>query len=159
MTQMLNMSIGGFLLNAKGGENASEAVSDLDNLLSLGYLPTYILWCLGMNGAADSNATTVSDYQKLWLMRFLRRCTQNGITPILCTIPTVPSLQHNAYDAYIKTLGYRIVDLADAVGAQEDGTWYPGLISSDNVHPSEEGARVLAMRVLRDFPEIQLLES
>lgn len=159
MTQILNMGIGGFLLNAKGGEAAAEAVSDLDNLLSLGYLPTYILWCLGMNGTADGNATTVSDYQKLWLMRFLRRCTQNGITPILCTIPTVPSLQHNAYDAYIKTLGYRIVDLADAVGAQEDGTWYPGLISSDNVHPSEEGARVLAMRVLRDFPEIQLLES
>lgn len=159
MNQLVRMGVGNFLLNAKGGAAMKEGVEDLANTLSIGAIPTYIVWALGMNGAADTNASTVSDYQKLWLMRFLRICKQNGITPVICTIPTVPSLQHNAYDAYVKTLGYRIIDLADAVGAQSDGTWYSGLLSGDGVHPSEEGAKVLAQRVILDFPEIQELTN
>ena len=155
MTQILGMGINGFLLNARGGEAMKEAVQDLTNILKCGYIPKYIVWALGMNGGGDSSVDVPADYQKLWLMRFLRICKQNGITPILCTIPSVQANLHDGLNAYIKTLGYRYIDLAEAVGATSAGIWYDGLMSSDNVHPSEQGARVLAQRVLLDFPEIQ----
>ena len=155
MTQILEWGIKGFMLNACGGEAMKEAVQDLTNILECGYIPTYIVWALGMNGGRDSSVDVPADYQKLWLMRFLRICKQNGITPILCTIPSVPGILHDGLNAYIKTLGYRYIDLAEAVGATSAGVWYDGLLSSDNVHPSEQGARVLAQRVLLDFPEIQ----
>ena len=155
MTQILGWGINGFMLNARGGEAMKEAVQDLTNILECGYIPTYIVWALGMNGGGDSSVDVPADFQKLWLMRFLRICKQNGITPILCTIPSVPSILHDGLNAYIKTLGYRYIDLAEAVGATSAGVWYDGLLSSDNVHPSEQGARVLAQRVLLDFPEIQ----
>ena len=155
MTQILSMGINGFLLNARSGEAMKEAVQDLTNILECGNIPKYIVWALGMNGGGDSSVDVPADYQKLWLMRFLRICKQKSITPILCTIPSVPAILHDGLNAYIKTLGYRYIDFAEAVGATSAGVWYDGLLSSDNVHPSEQGARVLAQRVLLDFPEIQ----
>ena len=140
------------LFDGLGGENATGAMSDLNLCINFG-TPKYIVWALGMNGAADSNGQP----NATWLAKsqeFISLCAAKGITPIFCTIPTVPGIVHEALSAWVRNSGYRYIDVADAVGSQEDGTWYDGMLSSDNVHPTEFGAKVIAQRWLIDFPEI-----
>ena len=89
-------------------------------------------------------------------MRVLRVMKEHEITPILMTIPSVKTLKHHAWSEYVRGLGYRYVDVAMAVGSNYDGTWTEGLLSSDNIHPSEAGAKIICERVLLDFPEIAI---
>ena len=145
-----------WLMNAIGGENATQALYDLRNLLSLGARPSYILWCLGMNNGADSgdavNATWLSVTNEV-----ISLCVENGIELVLATIPSVPSEIHTKLNEWVRASGYRYVDFAKAVELDgTTGTWKSGLLSSDNVHPSANGAKVLASAVISDFPEITL---
>lgn len=156
-TQLVKKGYTSFLMNAVGGENAKQAYTDLMNLLSCGHNPKYILWAEGMNGEGDQSETEASWYQKLWLMRVLRVMKDHEITPILMTIPSVKTLKHHAWSEYVRGLGYRYVDVAMAVGSNYDGTWTEGLLSSDNIHPSEAGAKIICERVLLDFPEIAIV--
>lgn len=122
---------------------------------SLAYGRPYMcVWALGMNGDADPSSTTVGTLYYDYLMWFLDKCKIYNIIPILCTIPTVPSLYHEARNSFIRSSGYRYIDFADAVGAQADGTWYSGMLSEDNVHPTPFGAQALYLRALRDCPEL-----
>lgn len=55
--------------------------------------------------------------------------------------------------------GLRYIDAAKAVGSNADGEWYGNgteydYQSTDNVHPSEYGAKAIATQFLIDFPEI-----
>jgi hypothetical protein len=116
--------------------------------------PNYALWGLGMNDGADADEDTPSP---AWLDKveaFVERCAAAGITPILATIPSVPAIYNDGKNKWIRESGHRYVDFAAAVGAQADGTWYSGMLSSDNVHPSQLGGQALATQVLVDFPEI-----
>ena len=142
------------LLNGYAGENQTNAVRSLNNLLYFG-TPKYAVWCIGMNDGSDSSSAPSEN----WVTgreAFLDQCANNGITPMFGTIPTVPTINHEQKNAWIRSSGYRYVDFAKAVGAQSDGTWFSGMLSPDNVHPTEKGARALFARVLLDFPEIML---
>lgn len=141
-----------FLLDNLSGGDSYDLWASLSNLLLIG-TPKYIVWCLGMNGGADNNGNV----NRSWLGRVydvLSRCAEYNITPILATIPSVPNLPHEELNTWVRNSGYRYIDFAKAVNAQPDGTWDAGLLSSDNVHPTEAGAKVLASRVMLDFPEI-----
>lgn len=111
--------------------------------------------------------------KKTQIDRFIATCVQYGIEPILSTIPTTPSTdgtsedsglsnaagrQKTGYCKYVKSLGYRYIDFAEAVGADEFGNWNEGLLSSDKVHPTEAGAKVLLSRALLDCPELTIKE-
>ena len=50
--------------------------------------------------------------------------------------------------------GDRYIDFAAAVGASASGVWYTGMLSNDNVHPSEAGAIALYHRAIADCPEL-----
>lgn len=166
-----------WLSNNQPGLSPSTGNDDLENLLSLGYIPKYVVWFLGMNG--DTQESKVNDeyvintYQKNQIDRFIATCVQYGIEPILATIPTTPATdgtsddsrlsnaagrQKTGYCKYIKSLGYRYIDFAEAVGADEFGNWNEGLLSSDKVHPTEAGAKVLLSRALLDCPELTIKE-
>lgn len=112
---------------------------------------------MGMNDGSDTDANTPSS---VWATRrdeMLSICETMGITPILATIPNVPSVLNTGKNAWVKTSGYRYIDFAAAVGAESaSSTWYNGMLSADNIHPSESGARALFARALVDFPEIML---
>lgn len=147
-----------FLLDARGGETAPEALSDLQNLLATGHRPKYIVWCHGMNGGRD-NGTEVNATWLSATSQMLNLCKQCDITPILATIPSVPSEIHVNLNAWVKASGYRYIDFASAV--ETDGSLYwkgwetsDALLSGDEVHPSAKGALVLASQVLNDFAEI-----
>ncbi len=149
------------LFNHLSGQNPSEGFEDLKHLLSTGHAPSYIVWCHGMNGAGDtidSDGNPIINATKKeiidWLVDF---CSKNEITLILSTIPTAKVgssvLLHEGLNNYVRSLGVRYIDFADAVGAKADGSWTEGLCA-DGVHPTTKGAKVLFGRALCDCPEL-----
>lgn len=150
-----------FLAVALGGASAQKILPSITALLNAGGRPSYIVWALGMNGGTDSAGQVNSN----WLTAtttFLTMCEGAGITPILCTIPTVPSYAHDALNAWIRNSGYRYIDVADEV--EQSGTTYwrgwgtaNALLSNDEVHPTAAGAMQIAARIIVDFPEITQL--
>ena len=117
--------------------------------------PKYIVWCLGMNDGSDSKSAPSS----AWVTgrdTVINVCKRYGATPIFATIPTVPGINHEQKNTWVRSSGYRYIDFAKAVGADENGDWYSGMLSDDEVHPTAQGARALYGRVLTDFPEIMV---
>ena len=140
------------MLDAHPGENSVSAIMSLETALLHGK-PKFILWCMGMNDLSDS-ADAPNEQWLTNLETFLEVCENNGITPILATIPSVPNRNNEAKNAWVRTSGYRYIDFAKAVGATSSGVWYGEMLSSDNLHPSESGAKALYMRAIADFPEL-----
>ena len=134
------------------GAAPREMYPMFENALTYYGRPYMCIWGLGMNGDADTDV--IGPLYHEYLRGFLDKCKIYNIIPILCTVPTVPSLNHEVRNAYVRSSGYRYIDFADAVGAQADGTWYTGMLSSDNVHPTELGAYALYLRAIRDCPEL-----
>ena len=159
------------MLNAFPGEASKQALADLK--LNLKYsAPKRILWAMGMNDL-DVNETTPS---KNWLdsvNEFFSICKENNIIPILATIPSVvggysedsgigDKRIHKAKNDWVKSSGYRYVDFAKAVGANDvTGYWFNNGESDDmlesgsmRVHPTKYGAVALYNQLITDFPEI-----
>lgn len=142
------------LINSFPGCWSATAVTALNNLIAHGN-PDFAVWALGMNDGADSDSAPSTAWAN-GRDSFLAVCEANNITPIFCTIPTVPTINHEQKNAWIRSSGYRYIDFAKAVNATSDGTWNSGMLSGDGVHPTINGARALFSEVLLDFPEIML---
>lgn len=145
------------LLSGVAGSTSADAIISFKNLLKYGK-PKYAVWCMGMNDFNDADISTPNTVWKTAYDEFLSLCKSNNILPILTTIPNVPQRTHIAKNKIVKESGYRYIDFAHAVGADEQGaTWYNSLLSSDNVHPSVQGARVLYGEALASFPEFTVI--
>jgi lysophospholipase L1-like esterase len=141
-------------MSHKPGIDSEESWPILLNDLSTGN-PKYLLWLLGMNDGDDADANTPSESWITHIQKVIAICEERGITPILATIPTC-LIYNEGKNSWVRNSGYRYIDFAKAVGANGDGSWYDGMLNTnnDNVHPTDKGARALAMQVLLDFPEI-----
>lgn len=140
------------MLDGFSGANAGDVRPDVNELVTSGYIPKYIIWALGMNNG-DSGAINSSWLAQFSLLRNL--CDLNGITLIPCTIPNTPEVDNRYKNQYIKNCGLRYIDLASAVNTSENAnTWYEGLLSNDDVHPTEEGAKCLTSKLINDFIEL-----
>ena len=146
--------IGNVLLNSYPGEDTPAAKTALFSLIENYGKPKMILWCLGMNDGSDPDGSTTSRDWKPGIDAVLSLCKEYGITPIFATIPSVPTISHEAKNAWVRNSGYRYVDFAAAVGANASGVWYDGMLSSDGVHPTEIGAVTLFHRAIADCPEL-----
>ena len=147
-----NGNSGQCLIDAYPGEGSVRSLASLKSYINLAK-PKYILWCLGMNDGGDS----VSAPSAVWMSAVndvLGICSENDITPVFGTIPTVPSINHERKNAWIRNSGYQYIDFAKAVGAQSDGTWFSGMLSNDNVHPTVSGAMALYYQAITDFPQL-----
>lgn len=140
------------LLEGTGGSTTGGAVYAISTLVDYG-TPNYAVMATGMNDGGDSGDTPSANWTNN-RDKFIANCNAKGIIPILCTIPTVPTVNNEAKNAWVRTSGYRYIDFAKAVGANSSGVWYDGMLSEDNVHPSELGAKALYNQVLVDLPEI-----
>lgn len=142
------------LLNGIPGMTSIEALTSLTNLLTLG-TPKYIIWALGMNDA-DSNSAVNTTWMNVF-NALIEICAKNEIILIPCTIPNVPTVINTFKNDVVKSSGYTFIDFAKAVGAESTGsTWFTGMLSNDNVHPSAEGAVALANAIVNDFPIITM---
>ena len=145
-----------FLLCGHGGASSAQIYPQFEKLIALAQ-PKICVWMLGMNDADSSSAINAS--WKSYAEQFAAACEARGIIPVFTLIPNVPNYRHTYKDAWIKSSGYRYVDWENAVGAESAGSsWYTGMLSSDNVHPSALGAQALAMRLLLDVPELAIVE-
>ena len=142
------------LVDGYGGEGSTQSLKSFKALLEMG-TPKYVVWCLGMNDGTDS--TTPSSYWKNAVDKLKSICDEVGIKLVLATIPTVPNISHEKKNEWVRNSGLQYIDFASAVGAQSDGTWYSGMLSSDNVHPTDAGAVALYYQAITDCP--QLMES
>ncbi len=142
----------GVLLSGYPGMNTQRGLEDFKLSLERG-TPVYAVWCLGMN----NNDPSVDEPEPKWLAateEFLAICKEKGITPILATIPCVPTVMNEAKNAWVRASGYRYIDFNRAVGAHKTKEWYPEMLCPDRVHPAAKGAAALYSQVLIDFPEI-----
>ena len=149
------------LLDGYPGEKGSSGKDSFNNLLQFG-TPKYAVWCLGMNDGTDSDSAPSADWAS-GRDSFLDYCLQNKVTPIFATIPTVKGnnppttlISNEKKNEWVKASGYRYIDFAKAVGANSNGEWYSGMLSSDGIHPTETGAKALFAQVLIDLPEIMV---
>lgn len=146
------------LLDGYGGRNSLWALRSFKNDLLHG-TPKFVFWCIGMN---DPDTTEVNASWLSCVNEVLSLCNDQGITPILATIPNVTNTaKNNTYkNEWVRNSGYRYVDFAAAVGGVAQGaTWYPDMLNSDGTHPNTKGAVALYYQVLSDFPEITITEK
>lgn len=141
------------LLSGYGGATSLTEIESFRNILAK-QKPKKVIWCLGMNDA-DSE-TNFNENWKNCIDEVIQTCKDNNIELILATIPNTPRVSNIFKNEWIRNSGYRYIDFAKAVGAEEKAsTWYDGMLSSDNVHPTELGAKALAERFLMDVPELK----
>lgn len=149
------------LVQSFGGQGSNDAYNDLLRCLDFG-TPKYIVWSIGMN---DDNGGVLSDFTTgVWYTTYLKLkklCEAMDIELILTTIPEVRGNYFNkdAISEVVRNSGLRYIDMAKAVGSNTAGEWYGNgteydYQSSDDVHPTELGAKAMAMQILIDFPEI-----
>lgn len=141
------------LMNGFPGEDSNNAWRALRTAIQYYGTPKYIIWCLGMNDGPD-NGDTPSSTWTYGINRLLDACDCACAIPILATIPTVPTINHEAKNAWVRASGYRYIDFAAAVGASSSGSWYTGMLSSDGVHPTELGAKALYYAAVMEAPEL-----
>ena len=137
-----------FLFDGFGGRKTLQAIEPLKFCLEHG-TPKYVLWCLGMNNP------DIGGVNSDWLNGFntvILACKNKGIIPIFATIPNTPKNNNSHKNAYIKSSGYRYVDIAHYVGADTaNSNWYDGLLSSDKIHPTDKGAYIIAETVRKSL--------
>ena len=140
------IGIDNFLTIGLAGGDSGTLFSDLIKALNFG-TPRYLIWSLGMN---DSYTGWSSYFEKVKEL-----CASKGIELVLQTIP-IPNLGSSSnqvnINKAIKASGYRYIDAAAAMSPDSSWPWYDGY-TTDGVHPTALGAKVLAARYLSDLPE------
>lgn len=140
-----------WLVDGYTGRGSTKALESLNMLLEL-RKPKVIAWFMGMNDPDTS--TTVNGN---WLNTFNQVktiCEESNIDLWLCTIPNVPNRNNSLKNNVITSSNYRYVNVNNAVGGNVTSNWFDGLLSSDNVHPSELGRDRIANAVANAFPEL-----
>ncbi len=128
--------------------------------------PQYAVWMMGMNDFDDLPDAPNPDWMEA-TAGFIAACEENGVTPVLVTVPTVPERFHDRKSEWVRNSGYMYVDWYAAVGAKPwDGSqedldavaatgrhrgWDADYLYQDEVHPSESGAAALWMQVKKDL--------
>lgn len=139
-----------------GGAKASDEILPFREFMAVAK-PRYVVWTLGMNDADSSSAINAS--WKTYTDEVIATCEADGVTVILATIPNTPGINNTFKNAYVRSSGKRYVDFAKAVNAESAGaTWYPGMLDSDNTHPTSLGAKALMRQFILDVPEVLAAE-
>lgn len=150
--QLKSMGFFEYYINGFAGRNSKQCWEELQRALNFG-CPKYLYWAMWGNGTAAELDNYIGMVKGL--------CDQKKITLIIIDRPNSPAVADSYADrkAVIekyKALGVRYVDSAIALSSDPSNAngWYEGFLSDDGKHPTELGARALAMRVLVDIPEI-----
>lgn len=148
---LINAGYTDYLISGFPGAKSKHAYKDWRNCLQYGK-PKYVLWALGMN---DSDTSAVNSEWDMYYTFMKEDCEALGVTLILATIPNVPARNHTYKNSIVTASGYRYVNFAQAVGATSAGSsWFDGMLQTDEVHPTTQGAKCLAAQVLVQLPEL-----
>ena len=169
-----------FLMMSYPGMATERGLTEVKQALNHG-TPQYIVWCMGMNNGDNISSKTINEAYLAATQEFLQICEEKGITPILTTIPSTPTVLNECKNAWVRewaeTTGGRYIDFSRAVsnetydesliGKTVTNTsttsekvnktgyqWYDKMLHGDAVHPGTLGAQALYMQALVDFPEL-----
>lgn len=149
---MIQNGYGNFALDAFSGRNSEMALASLEHALTHWKAPRYIIWAMGMNDPEPDGKLSAD-----WLSAvnsLLQICEEHDVVPILCTIPNVVIRNNNRKNQYVLKSGCRMCDLASAVQKPGEDAWFEGMLGADEVHPTEQGAYLLAMKMISEIPEL-----
>lgn len=149
--QLKNLGYFNYLIDNLAGMGSNDAYNDLTKCLDFG-TPKFLVWCLGFNDFKNlENAISVAK-------KVEKICEDKNIVLLFGIYPSTPERDMTVYQEWLRDSGNRLIDIDKAVGspmyASGVNNWYPEYLSTDNVHPTELGAKAMAMQVLTDFPEI-----
>ena len=145
--QLAIMGISEIYVNQQSGGASGSLYPQFMNDLATG-IPKMVIWALGMN---DS---TLDVYQR-FAENVLTVCDALRITPVLVTIPNVQTINNITKNAFIRSSGYKYIEMCGAVNtAIDSNTWKDGMLSSDGVHTTQRGAIQLALTAMHDCPEL-----
>lgn len=142
-----------FMLNGYPGRNSESALKSLTHTLEFA-TPKAIIWCMGMNDT-DTKTSMNKDWKKT-ITELTKICAENNIELILATIPNCTTVNNKHKNRYIRNSGYRYIDFAQAVRADESADWYDSMLeeSESPVHPTESGAIALYNEAVTKCPEL-----
>ena len=153
----------GPLLMGRGGMGAQHGIEDLVDALNYG-TPKLLIWESVSGNNADKDDLVSPDFYENTL-KMLEICKEKGIKVYIETMPNAP-FRTNFYknEVILNRLSdfanydYEIIDLARALDAKEEKnpSWFPGMISGDNIHPLHIGARASYLATIADAPELIL---
>ena len=141
-----------WMVDGYSGRKTKDALTSLEKCLLFG-TPQKIIWAMGMNDAdspEEINSEWMTTQKKLESI-----CEREGIELIMVMTPNVPNYKNIHKNDYIRTSGYRFVDLNTAVGADIDTKWNAGLLDGDMVHPTDAGSKRIALAVVVGIPELR----
>lgn len=141
------------LFDAYPGRNSKGALESLKKMIGVVGVPKIIYWALGMNDPDVENSAN-ADWNNTYL-ELKEICSKYNVELVLATIPSVPNRNNVYKNNIVRSSGYRYVDNDKAVGGDLSSNWYSGLLGADQVHPTDEGAQVLAQRLMLELPEIK----
>lgn len=142
------------LIDAYPGESSQYSLPSLQSYIDLAK-PKDIVWCVGMNDGGDTSSAPSAQWKNA-VDAVIAICEEKGINLILATIPTVPSINHEKKNEFVRSSGYQYIDFAKAVGASSSGVWFDGMLATDNVHPTVAGAMALYRQALLDCPQLMI---
>lgn len=142
------------LFDGYGGRGSAGAYASLvENLKHSD--PKIVVWMMGMNDGSDPDLNTPSKTWETYRDKLIELSEQEGFELVFATIPTVPKINHEAKNKWIRESGYRYIDMAAAVGADGTGAWAEDMLSTDNVHPSASGSAAIYQQVKKDLAEFK----
>ena len=143
--------IDSIMINGYSGQESDTAFDAFENIVSIA-TPENAVWSLGMNDNADVGDIPDPKWKEK-IEAFIDKCNELKITPILCTIPTIPTKNHDAKNLYIRNRGLRYIDFDRAVRGT-NANWYNAMLSDDGIHPTQKGAKAIYKRLQIECPEI-----
>lgn len=136
--------------DGRSGRASSAAYTMFTNALNFG-TPKEVIWCLGMN---DSDSSAINTSWKTVFDAVKTYCEDNEIEFVGYTVPSTSSHDNSYKNAYVISECERYIDANAAVGADISLSWYNGLLSQDDTHPTSQGAKVIASAFILACPEI-----
>lgn len=154
--QAIHLGYSNWFLNGFAGSTSRQGFDAFQTLVGV-HIPKTLLWLYGMNDNDTDDSTPNSDWLSV-VEQVEDICEKNNIELILATIPTTPTRNMNAKNAYVRASGHRYVDQAAAMGADASGNWFSGYSSEDGNHTTTQGAIALMGRFFCDVPELMYNE-
>lgn len=143
--------IDSIMINGYPGQESDTAFDAFKNIVSIA-TPENAVWSLGMNDNADVGDIPDPKWKEK-IEAFINKCNELKITPILCTIPTIPTKNHDAKNLYIRNCGLRYIDFDRAVRGT-NANWYNDMLSDDGIHTTQKGAKAIYKRLQIECPEV-----
>ncbi len=151
----------GPFLAGRGGMGAQHGIADFKDALSYG-APKLLVWdSVSGNNPDKDDVLNPLFYDNT--LEMLKICKEKGIKVYIQTMPSCP-FQTNMYKNDVilnrtlefKDYDYEVIDLARAVNARDEKNpaWFPGMLYTDNVHPTRLGGRASYLGIAVDAPEL-----